>query len=137
MYLKLFGRALRHFLTRCVRRDRINAYERSVYSQNGEDGMLHELFGRIGAPHRFFVEFGVEDGLECNTARLARDFGWAGVLLEGSPEKFRALDANYRPFSKVRRVEAFITRENIVELFVAAGVPHEFDLLSIDIDGND
>lgn len=137
MYLKMFARALRRFCTRLIRRDAINAYERSVFSQNGEDGVLREIFRRIGTPHRFFVEFGVEDGLECNTARLARRFGWGGVMIEGSPNNFRALDANYRAFPNVRRVQAFITRENIVELFRAAAVPLEFDLLSIDIDGND
>jgi hypothetical protein len=137
MYLKLALRAVKHFFMRIFTPNALNGYERSEFSQNGEDGIVREVFRRIGTTNRFFVEFGVEDGLECITARLARRERWSGVMIEGSPQNFAALDANYRAFPDVKRIEAFITRENIADLFSAAGVPSEFDLLSIDIDGND
>ncbi|MDR0579328.1 MAG: hypothetical protein LBG21_01855 [Campylobacteraceae bacterium] len=38
-----------------------------VYSQNDEDGIISEIFHRIGTANRVFVEFGVENGLENNT----------------------------------------------------------------------
>src|SRR5262245_5040521 len=53
-------------------------FERRVYSQNGEDGILEEIFRRVGTTNRFFVEFGVESGAECNCARLALEEGWQG-----------------------------------------------------------
>lgn len=34
-----------------------------AYSQNDEDGIIQEIFNRIGTTNRFFVEFGVQDGL--------------------------------------------------------------------------
>src|SRR5215211_4765898 len=62
-----------------------NRSECRVYSQNGEDGILLYLFFRIGAGDRRFVEFGIGDGSECNTANLALPFGWRGLLLEADP----------------------------------------------------
>jgi hypothetical protein len=67
-----------------------------------------------------------ETGLECNTRLLAEQFGWRGVLLDGSdyPEKFG-----------VKR--EFITAENVNELLAKYDVPRQFDLFSLDVDGND
>ena len=130
-------RAFAHAWMRIFARDSINGFERKITSQGGEDGVLREIFRRIGTGNRYFVEFGVENGLECNTALLSRNEGWQGLLIEGSPENFAALDRNYAQYPRVKRMQAFITAENIVALFEQAGVPREFDLLSIDIDGND
>jgi hypothetical protein len=115
----------------------INRFERRYYSQNGEDGILAEIFRRIGGGSKFFVEFGVEDGLECNTAYLARRLGWSGVMMEADERRFAELRKNYRRFPKVRTVQAMVTSENASRSFSDAAIPREFDLLSIDIDGND
>src|ERR1700722_6760188 len=53
-----------------------------VYSQNGEDGMIAEIFRRIGLTNKFFVEFGIGDGLENNT-RLLLELGWHGIWIDG------------------------------------------------------
>lgn len=114
----------------------INEFECRVSSQNGEDGIIGELFKRIRTTNRFFVEFGVQDGAECNTALLAHA-GWNGVMLEGDPVRAAALAERYASFTGVRTGAAFIDAENIAGLFERFGVPRDFDLLSIDIDGND
>lgn len=44
--------------------------EKRVFSQNGEDGIIEAIFARIGEGNKFFVEFGVQDGKECNTHNL-------------------------------------------------------------------
>ena len=41
-----------------------------VYSQADEDGILHEIFRRIGEGKRAFLELGVGNGLENNTLFL-------------------------------------------------------------------
>ena len=98
-----------------------------VYSQGGEDGVLRRLFEKIGVRHRAFVEFGAWDGLHLsNTANLRLHHGWSGLLMEGSDRADGQL---------VRRER--VTAENVEALFEAYGVPLDFDLLSIDIDGND
>ena len=137
MYLKMFLREIRHAFMRIFTPNAINGYERKVFSQNGEDGILGEIFRRLGTDKPYFVEFGVEDGLECNTAYLSRRKEWDGLMIEGDPDKHQRLNDNYRAFPGVRREHAFITRENIDDIFQRCGVPVEFDLLSIDIDGND
>jgi hypothetical protein len=128
--------AVRHRIARLVRPNALNAYERRWSSQNGEDGILREIFRRLGSGDRTFVEFGVGDGRECNAAALIRR-GWRGMLLEGDPASYAALRATYAGRSGVTLVPAFVTAENIVAIFRRHAIPLTFDLLSIDVDGND
>jgi Methyltransferase FkbM domain len=105
----------------------LEAHSQSVHSQGGEDGVLLRLFERIGVANRVFVEFGAWDGLHLsNTANLRLQHGWSGLLLEGSDRADGDL---------VKREH--VNAENIETLFAKYDVPEEFDLLSIDIDGND
>lgn len=95
------------------------------YSQNGEDGVLAAIFDRIGITSRYYVEFGCESGHERNT-RFLEEQGWTGLLMSH--------DCHESPFDvKMEHVSA----ENINDLFQRYSVPASFDLLSIDIDGND
>ncbi len=114
-------------------------YGFKAYSQYDEDGLLDEIFRRVGVTNRFFVEFGVGDGIENNTQyRLAG--GWRGVWIEGSPVFSSVIRTVYQEListSRLRLVESFITAESIEQTFADSGVPPEFNLLSIDIDGND
>ena len=111
-------------------------FERKVFSQHGEDGIIDEIFRRIGEGQRFAVEFGIEDGTECNTRYLFEQRGWSGVLLDGSSD-YAASARKLLEGRPVRVLDRFITTENIVSLFEEGGVPPEPDLLSIDVDGND
>ena len=56
----------------------INRFEKKLFSQNGEDGILEYIFSRIGATSRQFVEFGVETGVQCNSRYLREHCGWQG-----------------------------------------------------------
>jgi hypothetical protein len=100
--------------------------ELRVYSQNGEDGVLEKIFELIGTTNKYYVEFGVEDGTQCNTRYLREVYGWQGLMMDGS-------HAN----QTLNLQQEFIIAENIEELFQKYGVPEEFDLLSIDTDFND
>ena len=48
-----------------------------VYSQNDEDGILQEIFRRIGTTNKIFVEFGTQDGLE-SIGHYLLLCGWSG-----------------------------------------------------------
>jgi hypothetical protein len=107
-----------------------------VFSQYGEDGILKEIFDRIGEGTRFAVEFGIETGVECNTRNLIENQRWSSVLLDGSPSNVISARTLYAQ-QLVKVVESFLTVENIIQVFDSANVPIEFDLLSVDVDGND
>jgi hypothetical protein len=104
----------------------VTRYERRIGSQNGEDGILEAVFAAIGTTNRYFVEFGSGNLSECNTVYLARWKGWRGLWMDAA-----YLDRRGR----VKR--EWVTVENIEALFERYGVPRRFDLLSIDVDGND
>jgi hypothetical protein len=106
--------------------DNLEDSEFSVYSQNGEDGVLKRLSELIGTTNQYFVEFGTgAEGTQRNT-RLLEENGWTGLLMDVCAR------ADHPRIRKER-----VTAENINSLFAKHGVPEEFDLLSIDIDGND
>lgn len=110
-----------------------------VYSQHDEDGIIQEIFRRIGAPMRTFVEFGVETGVECNTVKLLIE-GWRGLWIEANAQACKAIGSTFDPFLKDRRLtltQSLVTAENINALLESAGFKGEIDLLSIDIDFND
>lgn len=120
----------------------LNGHELQVYSQHGEDGIVQFIFGEIGAPHRTFVEFGMGDGRECNTALLSLHAGWRGLLLDADGERVAAARAFYErmlgPGQEAVRIEqAWVTAENIDDTIRSAGIAGEIDLLSIDLDGMD
>ncbi|MCZ7647414.1 MAG: hypothetical protein M5U26_19515 [Planctomycetota bacterium] len=108
-----------------------------VHSQGGEDGLLLHLLSAVGAPRKSFVEIGIQDGLECNTANLAFHFGWRGVMFEGGEAYARAARKNLSRCRGVRVKQAFVTAENVNALFDETGADREADVFSLDIDGND
>jgi hypothetical protein len=117
---------------------RLSHFEAQVLSQNGEDGVLAEIFTRIGTTDRRFVECGVGNGLENNTAYLLMR-GWRGDWFELDETSIRSIRQSFsRPLAegRLRVHRERLTMENGTPSFERAGVPPEFDLLSLDIDRN-
>ena len=109
------------------------------YSQGDEDGIIDEIFRRIGTASRYFVEFGAGAGLENNSAALLLA-GWRGAWLDGHEGNVASIRAAFAPDLASGRLavrQSFITADNIEALFDELGVPEEPDLLSIDLDFND
>ena len=117
----------------------LNRFEYQVLSQNGEDGIIYEIFKRVETHSKYFVEFGVGNGTENNTAYLLLQ-NWRGAWIEGSTEHCNTMKTAYNDIIKndvLQVKESFITKDNICKLFEAMKVPSDLDFLSIDIDGND
>ncbi|MGV3595128.1 MAG: hypothetical protein ACO1NK_07760 [Sediminibacterium sp.] len=119
--------------------DKLNRYEFQAFSQVGDDGIIEEIFKRIGTTNQYFVEFGVEDGKETNSTYLLFK-GWKGLWMDGSERNIASIHASCAKAIQrgdLKAIQAFITAENIESLLQHAGVPTEPDLLVIDIDRND
>jgi FkbM family methyltransferase len=115
----------------------LRAFERRVSSQNGEDGILGEVFRRVGAGGRYAVEFAAGDGAGGNAAHLLQGLGWAGLLVAADEGAAARLADRYHGRPDVRAVRAVVTSDNVEDLLAESGAPGEIDLLSIDLDGND
>ncbi len=118
---------------------RLNQYEYQAFSQFGEDGIIQEIFNRIGTTNQYFIEFGVENGLESNTLNLLYQ-QWEGLWIEGNIkacEEIRSMFKDSINNGQLTIKNDFITAENIESIFDSINVPKEPDLLSIDIDYND
>lgn len=105
-----------------------NNFEKKIYSQNGEDGITMKLLELVyNDPYnKYYVEFGAENGKECNSRILMENYGWKGLLMDGTYWNHL-----------INLQKEFITKENIVELFKKYSVPKKINLLSVDIDYND
>ena len=103
----------------------LSTKENTIYSESGEDGILSELFRIYGTTNKYYVEFGAEDGSQCNT-RALRETGFDGILM----------DMNYSN-PAIHLYQETITYENVIDLFKKYNVPLAFDLLSLDIDSYD
>jgi hypothetical protein len=115
----------------------LTPYEHQVFSQNGEDGVICEIFRRIGVASGSFVEFGVDTGQEGNCVFLADVLGWRGLFMDAYPPFFRRLQAKYAPSRTVATRNVLVDEDNIDDLLLAAALPPELDIISIDIDGAD
>lgn len=105
-----------------------------VFSQNDEDGIIRELCRRLElADAGTFLEIGVGDGSENNTLNLLVH-GWQGIWLGGEPLAYAHLS------ERLTFEQCWITRDNVVDIVNRKRNERSFetfDLLSLDIDGND
>lgn len=115
-------------------------YARDVHSQRGEDGILEEVFKHIPGGERWCVEFGAWDGVHLSNTRYLMEQGWHGVFIEADPERFKDLERTYadNPLAHCMCTYVNFTGPDTLDnLLARTPIPQDFDLLSIDIDGND
>lgn len=114
----------------------LNDFRKRVYSQSGEDGLIEKLFKHLGIKTPTYVEIGGGNGKELSNTRLLWERGSTGVLIEGNPTEFAEL-------VKFRKGDYLVNQyidceENTMDYWLSASpLPTDFDLFSLDIDGND
>lgn len=118
-------------------------YKKNVFSQFGEDGIIVSALEEIKKKYEinnWSCELGAWDGIYLsNTANLIRNLEFKAVLIEANKKKFQELEINY-PNSDVFKFNLLAQShgENLFESILArTPIPMDFDVLSIDIDGND
>ena len=105
-------------------------------SQNEEDGIVLALLEAVGVRTRRFVEIG-SGGTGGNSAVLAHDLGWSGLMVDASKQAVRVARHELRPNPGVRVVQAMVTPSSIDNLLREHGFDGEVDVLSIDVDSVD
>ncbi len=120
---------------------------KNVHSEtilNSEANTLDKIYETISkeikhANPRWCVEFGA-GRKNSNTWDLVNQKGWHAVLIEAHPVFFRDLEKLYAGNTRVtcinRRV-SFEGKDVLDGIFSETHLPKNFDLLVIDIDGND
>jgi hypothetical protein len=117
--------------------DDLSGFALNYYSQHGEDGVLAEVFKRIGTENKWCLECGAGDGLFLSNTRKLIEDGWTGVLVEADTSKAERLAAN----SVAHEAHCFNvtigTEDRLDDILVACDAPTDIDLVVIDIDGQD
>ena len=99
------------------------------FSQTDEDGLTIEILKRLKIEKGTFCEVGVGDGTQNNSLILLA-MGWKGVWIGN-----QNLIIDTTKSKRLKYIKSWVTRENIVDLL--NNVDGNFDVLSIDLDGND
>lgn len=116
------------------------SHRKTFFSQHGEDGLLAFILSKIPDKTGWCVELGAWDGKsESNTYYFISQQGYHGVMIEADPFKYNLLCENMKKYEAICfnifvRPEGENKLDNILSL---TPIPKEFDLLSIDVDGDD
>ena len=116
-------------------KNNLNNNSFTIYSQSDEDGIIDQIFDKIGIKNKFFVEIGVENGLENNsTFLLAQD--WSGIWFEGNLAFKKSIEHNFNDCIKNNQLKVifeYLSKDNINFLLEKYCSKLRPDLLSIDI----
>ncbi len=116
-----------------ILRTALRDYGSRTLSQNDEDGIIAAIFEDIPPPRNTSSSSGSDqtggsndysNGLEGNCV-LLREQGWQGLMMDGGDH----------PGMDVRK--EFVSPLNVNSLFRKYDVPHDLDIVSIDVDGQD
>ena len=121
---------------------KLSDFKRNIYSQFGEDGIIEKIF-KIISPGKdpWCVEFGAWDGVNfSNTHNVIRNKKWKGVLIESKGKRYRELLKTYENNKNVLCLNRFVNfqgENSLDNILSKTPIPKNFNLLSVDIDGND
>jgi hypothetical protein len=119
----------------------LNEFAGNVTSQSGEDGLVAKALSLLPDPTLWCVEFGAWDGKHLsNTFDLVDSKGYNVALIEGDPVKYKELCISYPHKDRAVFANAFVgwsEDDGLDQILSRYPVPRAFDLLSVDVDGND
>lgn len=140
-YINNIFRCVRNYVNNGCEIRTFDKYKRNIYSQNGEDGVTQEILKRLKINKGWFCEFGAWDGKYLSNTYFLISKGWRGVYIEGDKDKFENPVRNVKNFKeKVYPVSAYIRasgKNSLDNVLAKTPLPVDFDILSIDIDGDD
>ncbi|MEE9573076.1 MAG: FkbM family methyltransferase [Candidatus Neomarinimicrobiota bacterium] len=114
-------------------------YQKNIFSENGEDGIIEKIFSEIKPKSNLCCEFGAWDGiLASNCRNLIVNHDWEAIMIEGDPARCQNLVKTYGNNKSVRCLNAYIdNQENSINNILTTEEKNNIDFISIDIDGLD
>ena len=119
----------------------LNNFKKIKYSQFGEDGIIEEILNRLNEDLDLTCcEFGAWDGKHLsNVYNLVKNKNYKALYIEGDSKKFDQLKKNFKGTNTIL-INKFVNFEGentLDEILSVNNFKKNFDLLSVDIDGND
>jgi hypothetical protein len=120
----------------------LSQFASSTYSQFGEDGIILEILNRLEKEiplSKWCVDVGAHNGVDLsNTCKFIRELGFQAVLIEGDKKQIPILKRNFpQGVVCVGEFVGIYGELSIDSILSKTGIPTNFDLLSLDIDGMD
>ena len=115
----------------------------NCYSQCGEDGVLTEMIRRLDLKDLWCCEFGAWDGkFASNTFNLVEKSSARAVMIEGNRERYQDLLHTKSQWPRIHAINAYVSHDRLDQnhldrMLAGTDIPRDFDVLSIDIDGDD
>ena len=120
--------------------EKLLSNRKKYYSKQGEDGLLAFVLSKIPDKTGWCVELGAWDGKsESNTYYFISHLGYHGVMIEADLLKYNLLRENLKAYDTIC-INAFVRPEGenkLDNILSSTFIPKQFDLLSIDVDGDD
>ena len=118
----------------------LDSFKKNLFSQNGEDGILEEIINRLNKySDKSCCEFGAWDGKHLsNVYNLISNKSFKGLLIESNLKRFKKLSSiNNKNIIPLNKLVSFEGKNKLDNILLENNFNKDFDILSIDIDGND
>ena len=115
-------------------------YHDNIHSQNGEDGVLIEIFRRLKIVPTWVCEFGAWDGVYLSNTFYWVQRGAQAVFIESDGERVKDLYTTASQYPTILPVHSMVEAEgprSLDAILSDTPIPYDFDILSIDIDSYD
>lgn len=117
----------------------------NVYSQNGEDGIIHKLLEELSINSGYLIEFGAHDGItNSNTFNIVKNDKKSNfylIYIEADKKLFSELIENTKDWEKIicinKRVGFSKHEETLDFILDSNNLTNDIELLSIDVDSED
>ena len=114
----------------------------NIFTRDNEDGLLLNIFTKIGTTNNYFIDIGSNDCINSNCANLSFHHQWKGVFIDGNSTFLNRgkyiFQQYFKSFAnKFYFLQAIVTTDNINSILSNTNCPKQPDLLCIDLDGND
>jgi hypothetical protein len=116
------------------------SFRKNIYSQNGEDGILLQLFKELNIDVNWVCEFGAADGKFCSNTFQFVERGTNAVYIEADTSLYSKLKENTSTYDNIITINKLVDLEGdntLDKILSTTSIPLDFDILSIDIDSFD